>query len=92
MKDIARRLLLLAREKQHNDYCYDNRLNKLQAAYVHMMIGETRCRTWADIVANLQIWFHDNTKFPQCFDENYKAVSLLKKYIREYSPIVMTTE
>jgi hypothetical protein len=92
MKDIARRLLQLAKERQHNDYGYDHGLNGLQNAYVHMMIGEARCRTWADIVVYLQDWFHDNTKFDRSCSESYKAVFLLKKHIREYSPIVMITE
>lgn len=92
MKDIARRLLLLAKKRQHNDYIYDNRLNKLQAAYVHMMIGEARCRTWEDVVRNLKDWFYDDTKFSQDCSSNYEAVVLLKKYIRDHSPSIMTTE
>lgn len=92
MKDIARRLLQLAKEKQYNNYGYDHRLDGLQEAYVHMMIGEACCRTWEDIANNLQDWFFDNTKFSQDCSSYYKAVALLKKYIKEHSPNIMATE
>lgn len=92
MKEIAKRLLRLAIDKRHNDYGYDERLTGLQNAYVHMMIGEVPCRTWEDIADHLKDWFHDTMKFPQGCDSNYKAVSLLKKYIREYPINIMTTE
>ena len=93
MKDIARRILKLATYKQNNDYGYDHWLNGLQNAYVHVMIGEG-CRTWRDIYDNLKDWFNDDTKFEQGFaeDYNHKSVVLLKKYVREYTPIVMSTE
>lgn len=93
MKDIARRLLQLAKEKQYNDYDYDNRLDGLQNAYVHMMIREACCRTWADIAKNLKDWFYDNTEFSQECSGVYEAVALLRKYIREYpTNIIMITE